>query len=447
MKELLIFSAIIVFIVIPIAIIAIRMVFKKSLLTKIGIAMIILVAYNVIITFIIATFGLIHLIWAGPIAIIVGVITVFTLKKDFTVLEELILSLNSLSNFNLNIKVKRKHTKRKDEFGSVSKSVQKIADKLNKLVLQIKTNSQGLADASNQLSSISQEMSQSSNEQASTTEEISSSMEQMLATISSNVEKADNTSKISSKSAKKMEQSKELIIQTLNSVSEISEKIKIISTIADKTDVLSINAAIEAARAGEAGKGFAVVAQEIRKLADRTSLASEEIGELSKSNKNMSQVTSHQIGKVIPEILESAKLVNNIVTASKEQLTGVEGINNSIQQLMDITNQNSASSEEMSASAEQLSAQAEQLKEIIAMFKVTGVEDERQEVEDRRRKTEDESKKINDLKASEKPLSIEKANKNNDNKNQNFKTSKLDNKGYNINLTDNDKKDNEFETY
>jgi len=433
MKELLIFSGTIIFLIAPIAVFVIHMVFKKSLLTKIGIAMIILVVYNVIITFIIATFGLIHLTWAGPIAIIIGTITVFTLKKDFTTLEELMRSLNSLSNFDLNIKVKQKHIKRKDEFGSVSKSVQKIADKLNKLVTQIKTNSQGLADSSNQLSSISQEMSQSSNEQASTTEEISSSMEQMLATISSNTERADNTSKISSKSAKNMEQSKELIIQTLNSVSEISEKTKIISTIADKTDVLSINAAIEAARAGEAGKGFAVVAQEIRKLADRTLLASEEIGELSKSNKNMSQITSHQIEKVIPEILKSAELVNNIVTASKEQQTGVEGINNSIQQLMDITNQNSASAEEMSASAEQLSAQAEQFKNIISLFKVAD--------------TEDGSKETNNLKSSKGHLSVSKVNKSTDSKKLKNKTSKLDNKGYNIDLSNNDKKDSEFERF
>ena len=257
-----------------------------------------------------------------------------------------------------------------NELSEKSKQIEEQKNKMLQVAQKVLVSSDNLLQASEQLSSVSQEMSQSANEQASTTEEISASMEQMLATISSNTEKADNTSKISTQSATNMEQTKEMIIQTLNSVSEINEKISIISVIADKTDVLSINAAIEAARAGEAGKGFAVVAQEIRKLADRTLIASEEIGALLKSNQNISQVTSNQIEKVIPEIIKSAELVDNIVTASREQQSSAAAINNSIQQLTEITSQNSASSEEMSASAEELSAQAEQLKEIMSLFNV-----------------------------------------------------------------------------
>jgi len=249
-----------------------------------------------------------------------------------------------------------------------SEQIEKQKNRILQVAEKVLVSSTNLLSASNQLSSISQEMSQSANEQASTTEELSVSMQQMLATISSNTEKANDTSKISTKSAKDMEQTKEMIIHTLNSVSEIAEKVSIISVIADKTDVLSINAAIEAARAGEAGKGFAVVAQEIRKLADKTLVASDEIGDLLKSNQKNSEITSSQIEEVIPEIIKSAELVNNIVSASREQQSSAIVINNSIQQLTEITNQNSASSEEMSASAEELSAQAEELKHIISLF-------------------------------------------------------------------------------
>ena len=169
-----------------------------------------------------------------------------------------------------------------------------------------------------------------------------------------------------------MLQNKDMILQTLDSVNKISNKISIISEIADKTDILSINAAIEAARAGDAGKGFAVVAQEIRKLADITQIAAKEIGELSKTNQNISQISSKQLEKVIPEIIRSAELVNDIVVGSKEQQSSIESINNAILQLTESTNENSASAEEMSASAEELSAQAEQLKELISVFKIEG---------------------------------------------------------------------------
>ena len=319
-----------------------------------------------------------------------------------------------------------------------SKKIENQNMVMQKMIAGIKKSSNEIAGASHQLSSISQQMSQSSNEQASTTEEISSSMEEMLATIGSNTEKANKTSEISTKSANKMQQSKEMILRTLNSVSEINEKISIISVIADKTDVLSINAAIEAARAGEAGKGFAVVAQEIRKLADKTTIASEEIGKLSKINQNVSQITSNQIEKVIPEITKSAELVNNIVSSSREQQAGVEAINASIQQLAEITNQNSSSAEEMSTSAEELSAQAEQLKEIISMFKIAGMDDAKQETADNKRKTENIRHKKED-KGMEK--------KDSDSKTQNFTNSKLEKSGYNIDLSNNEKKDDEFETF
>ena len=260
---------------------------------------------------------------------------------------------------------------------NLSKEKENVSTQNEQMMLLIertKENSINLSQASNQLSSISQQISQNANEQAATTEEISSSMEQMLAIINSNTQNAEITGKISSKSADGMQKGNSVFIETINTVAEISEKITIISEIANKTDLLSINAAIEAARAGENGKGFAVVANEIRKLADKTKTASNEIEKLSKSGKNYSQITSKLFKKLIPEILNSAELVDNIVVSSKEQQNGVENINVSTQQLTKITNENSVAAEQMATSAEELSAQAELLKEIITNFKINSTE-------------------------------------------------------------------------
>ncbi|MCP4177048.1 MAG: hypothetical protein GY756_04705 [bacterium] len=273
----------------------------------------------------------------------------------------------SFSNGDL---TKRAGKNAQDETALMADSYNTLISKIGSIISEIQTNAQNLSNAGNQLSSISQNISQGAYEQASTTEEISSSMEEMLATISSNTEQACDTAEISSFAAKSIEKSKQIFTETINSVADISEKTLIITEIADKTDILSINAAIEAARAGKEGKGFAVVAHEVRKLSEKSKTASIEIEKLSKSGSVVSQKATETLDEIIPEIIKSAELVNHILTACKEQQNNAQFINDSLQQLTEITNENSATSQEMASSAEELSSQAEQLKLIVSVFNV-----------------------------------------------------------------------------
>lgn len=246
------------------------------------------------------------------------------------------------------------------------KSEQNLA--LIKMVEGIRDSSEEILKASEQLSASSQDISSNANKQAATTEQISASMEQMYATIGSNTENAEVTGEISSKSAKEIIESNKVFKKTIESVANISQKIKVITDIAFQTNILSLNASIEAARAGTAGKGFAVVASEVRTLADNSKKASDEINELSTNGYEISKIAGEKLEQTIAEIVKSSEMVSSIVESSKEQRSGVEEINNSIQQLSEITNTNSASAEEMSSSAEELASQAEVLRGLIEDF-------------------------------------------------------------------------------
>jgi methyl-accepting chemotaxis protein len=251
---------------------------------------------------------------------------------------------------------------------SLMSAMKNMTEQLTRIIGDVRMAAENLTAASEEVSATAQSLSQTSSRQAASVEETSAAIEEMTASITLNTENSIHTGNIAEQSAREATDGGDAVRKTVLAMRSIAEKIGIIDSIAYQTNLLALNAAIEAARAGEHGKGFAVVATEVRKLAEHSQKAAQEIGHVAKESVALAEQAGELLNRIVPSIVKTSDLVQEIAASSNEQKTGVSQINTVMNQLDMITQQNASSSEELASTAEEMSAQAEQLQSLMRFF-------------------------------------------------------------------------------
>ena len=277
-------------------------------------------------------------------------------------------------------------TKVRGDLDSMNNYLNKMLDEVNKAMLEIGESVKQVTTGANEVSSASQSLSSGAQESAASLQQITASMSQISSQVKQNAESATQARDLAQNSSKSAAEGQEAMRDMTSAMGRITDNsreiqrvIKVIDDIAFQTNLLALNAAVEAARAGQHGKGFAVVAEEVRNLASRSAKAARETSELiAKSGHEIeaggevATRTADMLNTLVEGIKQTTDLVAGIAIASNEQAQGVNQITIGLQQIDQVTQQNTAASEECASAANEMSAMAGHLQQLVAKFKLRG---------------------------------------------------------------------------
>ena len=270
------------------------------------------------------------------------------------------------------------------EFKELSVSFNAFIERLQRVVDDVRQGTDSLSVAAREIASGNQDLSDRTERQAAALEETAASMQELTTTVQQNTTNAHNADQLAQSAQTVATECGAVmgqVVGTMGSISDSSRKVgdivSLIDGIAFQTNILALNAAVEAARAGEHGRGFAVVAAEVRSLSQRAASAAKEINVLVSDTVQTVEAGSKLVdeaGRTMREVVTSVEGVTQsmaqIVAASHEQMSGIEQVNLAIKDMDNVTQQNAALVEQAAAASGAMHDQAQSLGRAMAVFQV-----------------------------------------------------------------------------
>ncbi len=325
-------------------------------------------------------FGITILMVLGGFIFIIGIVASWWIGRSITKpIYEALRVTEAVAHGDLSVDIK---TDTNDEAGQLLRALEKMRNNLETIVKGIRTGAQSIVSSSQQLAIESQQLSVRTEQQASSLEQTSATMHEMQSTVqdtAKNAAHAHDQAREATEVTKKGEGSVSGVIRTMHDMNESSQKIvEIIGTIngiAFQTNILALNAAVEAARAGDHGKGFAVVALEVRNLAQRSTIAAQEIKTLLNASVERTEtglmqveIAGKEMGLLLSRIHEMLEMLQPISNTTKQQNISIREIHDAISQIENFTQQNATLAEEATRTTQGLTEQAEGLARRVSVF-------------------------------------------------------------------------------